>query len=164
MEYLHRFFSPLGEILAASDGEALTGLWFRGQKHCPDPAAGGYAEGELPVFALADRWLEVYFSGRAPDFTPPLVLAGTPFRRAVWEALGTVPYGQTVTYGQLARLVTGSSASSRAVGAALGLNPISLMVPCHRVVGADGSLTGYAGGLERKARLLALEKAAMGRL
>ena len=114
------------------------------------------------VFAQTQQWLEVYFSGKAPDFTPPIALSSTPFRMAVWEILRSIPYGQTMTYGQIARILADRSGlpkmSAQAVGNAVGRNPISLIVPCHRVIGANGSLTGYAGGLERKAYLLALEK------
>ena len=161
--FIHHYASPLGGITLASDGQALTGLWFDGQKYFGDTLEKQAVEAEAPVFDQADRWLALYFSGREPDFTPPLRLKGTPFRMAVWDALLAIPYGQTVTYGEIARHLaekTGAKAvSAQAVGGAVGHNPISLIVPCHRVVGADGSLTGYAGGLERKRRLLALEGA-----
>ena len=155
MPYAAIYVSPLGELALASDGEALTGLRFFGQKHFP----AGWARWEkrdLPVFAETARWLDVYFAGVRPDFIPPLATEGTPFQKAVWALLAEIPYGGTVTYGALAARLGGTSA--RAVGGAVGRNPISLIVPCHRVVGADGSLTGYAGGTERKARLLALER------
>lgn len=161
MDYTHRCSSPLGGITLASDGEALIGLWFDGQKHFGEVLGREREERDLPVFEQADRWLDVYFSGREPDFTPPLRLRTTAFRRVVWELLLVVPYGQTVTYGQLAaeaaRRMGRDRMSARAVGGAVGHNAISLIVPCHRVVGADGSLTGYAGGVERKRWLLALE-------
>lgn len=156
MEYIHHFESPLGGITAASDGEALTGLWFDGQKYFA-AGLGEHEERELPIFSEVGRWLDAYFSGRDPGFTPQLRPRGTAFRRAVWDLLLTIPYGQTVTYGQLASRLPGST-SARAVGGAVGHNPISLIVPCHRVLGADGSLTGYAGGVERKRRLLELEQ------
>jgi methylated-DNA-[protein]-cysteine S-methyltransferase len=155
MDYVQHFASPLGGITLASDGQALTGLWFDGQAHFGATLTGAAQTRDLPVFAEAARWLALYFSGAQPDFTPPLRLIGTPFQRAVWEALRAIPYGQTRSYGALAAHF-GSSA--RAVGGAVGRNPVALIVPCHRVVGADGSLTGYAGGLERKRWLLALEK------
>ena len=155
MDYVQHFASPLGGITLASDGQALTGLWFDGQAHFGATLTGAAQTRDLPVFAEAARWLALYFSGVQPDFTPPLRLRGTPFQRAVWEALRAIPYGQTLSYGALAARL-GSSA--RAVGGAVGRNPIALIVPCHRVVGADGSLTGYAGGLERKEWLLALEQ------
>ena len=164
MDYIHRCASPLGGITLASDGEALTGLWFDGQKHFAETLSRECEEKALPVFAAAERWLDMYFGGRAPDFTPPLRLRGTDFRRLVWELLLAIPYGQTVSYGEIAaeaaRRTGAPRMSARAVGGAVGHNPIALIVPCHRVVGADGSLTGYAGGVDRKARLLALEGAA----
>ena len=159
--YVHRYASPLGAVTLAANGEALTGLWFDGQRRFP-PEVGALPETPLPVFGTADRWLDIYFGGAAPDFTPALAPAGTPFCRAVWELLLAVPFGQTVTYGQLAAALaerTGASrVSPRAVGGAVGRNPISLIIPCPRAVGAGGALTGYAGGLERKARLLAMER------
>ena len=162
MDYIHRYDSPLGGITAASDGTALTGLWFDGQRHFAETLAGGYAEKDLPVFEEADRWLDLYFSGRIPDFTPPLELKGSAFRKAVWAFLLTVPYGKTVTYGQIASRIAGSAGagrtSARAVGGAVGHNPVSLIVPCHRVIGSDGSLTGYAGGIDRKKHLLRMEQ------
>ena len=166
MEYTAHYESPLGGITLSSDGEALLGLWFDGQKFFAATLAPDHEERALPVFDLAKRWLEVYFSGRDPGFTPPLRMNGTAFRRAVWEILLTIPFGRTMTYGEiaaeLARREGVARMSAQAVGGAVGHNPISLIVPCHRVVGADGSLTGYAGGLERKRRLLALEGADAG--
>ena len=155
--------SPLGPITLASDGEALTGLWFAGQKHFGDTLTPETARAELPVFRQTVRWLDLYFGGRIPDFTPPLHLRGTEFRRQVWALLLRIPYGETTSYGVLARLLaeqTGRPAGqlARAVGGAVARNPVSLIVPCHRVLAADGSLTGYAAGLERKAALLELEK------
>ena len=156
-----RYASPLGEMILASDGEALTGLWFEGRKP-PLDLSQAREEEALPVFARTVRWLDCYFSGSAPNFTPPLRPEGTAFRKAVWALLLEIPYGQTVSYGALAQRLAEqrgvSRISARAVGGAVGRNPIWLIVPCHRVVGADGSLTGYAGGLERKRRLLALER------
>lgn len=164
MEYIHLCRSPLGPITLSGDGEALTGLWFQGQKYFGSTLSGREEEGSLPVFDRTEEWLELYFSGRDPGFLPPLRPQGTPFRRAVWELLLTIPYGQTVTYGQLAQELAGrtgrGSMSARAVGGAVGRNPISLLIPCHRVLGAAGSLTGYAGGTDRKLRLLELEGAA----
>ena len=118
-------------------------------------------EADLPVFAQTRAWLDVYFSGREPDVTPPLLTGNaSPFRRRVWEILRGIPYGQTVTYGEIARQLaheTGRGVSAQAVGGAVGHNPISLIIPCHRVVGANGRLTGYAGGLDKKIALLRLE-------
>lgn len=154
MTFLHTYDSPLGRIVLAADGEGLTGLWFEGQKYFGSTMDAQTEEKNLPVFPETDRWLDLCFAGEKPDFTPPLHLRGTAFRRRVWEALLTIPYGMTMTYGALADKL-GSSA--RAVGNAVGHNPISIIVPCHRVVGADGGLTGYAGGVERKEQLLTLE-------
>ena len=159
------YSSPLGEILLAGSGDALTGLWFDGQRHFGAGLETGAAEGWLPVFGDAFRWLDGYFAGRRPDFTPKLDLRGTPFQLAVWNALLDISYGETVTYGGLARRLARAgwpaqygAPAPRAIGGAVGRNPVSLIVPCHRVVGAGGRLTGYAGGLDRKARLLQLER------
>ena len=163
MDYTWRFDSPLGDITLASDGEGLTGLWFDGQKRWGAGLGSERAEARLPVFDQAERWLGVYFSGREPDFAPPLRLRGTPFCRLVWAALQEIPYGQTATYAGIAEKVAArmgvSHMSPQAVGGAVGRNPVSLIVPCHRVVGRDGSLSGYAGGMDRKLRLLKLEGA-----
>ena len=161
MDYTWHYASPLGGIMLASDGQALTGLWFEGQRHFAASLDGEHEEKTLPVFDEAARWLDAYFGGREPGFTPPLRPRGTAFRRAVWEQLLTVPCGGTVSYGQLAARLGLPRAAARAVGGAVGRNPVSLIIPCHRVVGADGSLTGYAGRLERKRRLLALEREMM---
>lgn len=163
MDYLHHYASPLGPITLASDGDALTGLWFDGQKHFGSTLSETQEGVSLPVFAQAERWLAIYFSGRDPGFTPPLSLRGTDYQRLIWSLLSEIPYGQTMSYGELAFLAAEKrgegGTSARAVGAAVGRNPISLIVPCHRVLGADGSLIGYAGGVERKRSLLALEGA-----
>ncbi len=159
MDYTHRYLSPLGGIILASDGEALTGLWFEGQRYFGAGLHGEHTEKPLPVFDQADRWLDVYFSGREPDFTPSLRPRGTVFQEAVWRRLTAIPYGHTLSYGEIAASLGLPPGSARAVGGAVGRNPISLIIPCHRVVGTNGSLTGYAGGIERKKRLLALEKA-----
>ena len=161
MDYICHYDSPLGGITLASDGSALTGLWFDGQKYFAAVLSADPEEKMLPVFVEAERWLDRYFTGNIPDFVPPLHPRGTPFRLLVWETLLTVPYGQTVTYVQLAQRLsarTGHPVSARAVGGAVGHNPVSLIIPCHRVIGADGSLTGYAGGLDRKISLLQLEQ------
>ena len=165
MDYLHHYSSPLGGITLAGDGEALTGLWFDGQKYFGSTLSAEHEEKDLPVFALADRWLDLYFGGIVPDFTPPLSMRGSAFRRAVWEILLTIPHGQTMTYGEIAARLAAQKGlariSAQAVGGAVGHNPVSLIIPCHRVVGADGGLTGYAGGIDRKAKLLEMEKAAL---
>lgn len=164
MDYTFHYDSPLGGITLASDGECLTGLWFDGQAHFGETLGSEHREAPLPVFDQTARWLDVYFGGNAPDFTPPLRLKTTAFRRAVWETLRLIPYGQTMTYGEIAARMGLPPASARAVGGAVGHNPISIIIPCHRVVGADGRLTGYAGGIERKAALLRLERMGSERL
>lgn len=160
--YTCSYSSPLGKITLASDGATLIGLWFDGQKYFGATLPPTHAEKNLPVFDQTARWLDIYFRGQEPDFTPPLTLSGTPFRRAVAEILLTVPYGKTITYGEIAARIArqqGAKAmSAQAVGGAVGHNPISIIVPCHRVVAGDGSLTGYAGGIQRKRRLLELEQ------
>ena len=161
MDFIYRYDSPLGLITMACDGNALTGLWFNGQKHFGESLSADHTERFLPVFDETCRWLDLYFSGSIPDFTPPLNLRGTAFRRTVWEILLTIPYGRTTTYGRIAESIAAQKETGRlsaqAVGNAVGHNPVSLIVPCHRVVGADGSLTGYAGGTDRKRRLLEME-------
>lgn len=145
----------------ASDGSSLTGVWFDDQKHYGSSLSEYCIEETIPLLTETKRWLDIYFSGREPGFTLPLLFRGTSFHKTVWRLLLTVPYGRTVTYGELARQIGQlehiQNMSSRAIGAAVGRNPISLIVPCHRVIAADGSLTGYAGGIERKAALLRLE-------
>ena len=164
MTYVSHYDSPLGGITMASDGAALTGLWFDGQKYFPEGLHAGdhaCAQAADRVFAQAAEWLDVFFSGREPDFTPPLHPEGSDFRKAVWRILLSIPRGQTLTYGEIAARIAGERSlprmSAQAVGGAVGHNPISIIIPCHRVIGSDGSLTGYAGGLERKRRLLELE-------
>ena len=151
MLYTCFYKSPLGGITMASDGNALTGLWFDGQKYFAEGLAETAAAKTLPVFD----------GGRRPDFTPPLNLEGTAFRKEVWQLLLQIPYGQTTTYGELAAQLAAHNGlkrmSAQAVGGAVGHNPISIIVPCHRVVGTGGSLTGYAGGLAKKLALLKLE-------
>ena len=162
MTYVYKYDSPLGGITIASNGEALTGLWFDGQKYFGDTLQKEYQIKELPVFHETVRWLDIYFQGKVPGFTPPLLFETTSFRKAVWEILLTIPYGQTMTYGEIADRIAKqkglSKMSAQAVGGAVGHNPISLIVPCHRVVGTNGSLTGYAGGIDKKEKLLTLEK------
>lgn len=154
--------TPLGTVVLGAREDALVGLWFLGQRHFDPAALAGARDGsDLPAIVRARRWLERYLAGGEPGEPPAMAPVGTPFQHAVWEELARVPYGETVTYGELAARVggrLGRRTSPRAVGAAVGRNPVSLVVPCHRVVGADGSLTGYAGGLWRKRALLALER------
>jgi methylated-DNA-[protein]-cysteine S-methyltransferase len=148
--------SPLGPLTAVFEGDLLAGLYLAGQRHLPAPAAfGGPAAAGRPVAALTEQ-LGAYFRGELRRFDVPFAPVGTPFQQRVWSALGEVPYGTTTTYGELAADV-GAPQAARAVGAANGRNPRSIVVPCHRVVGRDGTLTGYAGGLERKRLLLDLE-------
>ncbi len=162
MKYIHHYSSPLGGITEASDGRALTGLWFDGQKYFGAGLSASAGEKMLSVFEQTDRWLDIYFSGREPDFTLPLSLNGSAFRKDIWRILLTIPYGQTTTYGKIAAVLAAKRGlphmSAQAVGGAVGHNPVSLIVPCHRVTGSDGSLTGYAGGIDKKAELLKLEK------
>lgn len=155
METVSTYDSPLGRLVLASDGEALTGLWFAGQAHFGSTLAEDAKAEELPVFQKTKEWLDVYFACDKPGFTPKLRLIGTPFRVRVWEALLSIPYGRTQSYAALAKRL---NTSARAVGGAISHNPISLIVPCHRVLGANGALCGYAGGLERKQKLLKMEQ------
>ena len=165
MVYTYHYNSPLGKITLASDGTAMIGLWFDGQKYFADSIKDECTEKSLDVFDEASKWLDIYFSGKAPDLTPPLKLRTTPFRKAVWEIMLMIPYGQTMTYGEIANVIAAQKGiarmSAQAVGGAVGHNSISIIIPCHRVVGTNGSLTGYAGGIDRKVKLLELEKADM---
>ncbi|GAB6983368.1 methylated-DNA--[protein]-cysteine S-methyltransferase [Prevotella dentasini] len=158
MQHIHHYASPLGPMTMASDGTALSGLWFDGQKYFGAGLAPSPSVAPLPVFDAAVGWLDLYFSGQRPGFLPPLRLVGTGFQRMVWNLLLSIPYGTTVSYKDIARRVAAlrgtSGMAAQAVGSAVGHNPISLIVPCHRVVGSNGSLTGYAGGIGRKAWLL----------
>lgn len=188
IEYIHQYISPLGEMTLASNGEALLGVWFDGQKYfgstltgkhndrghvhrltddvyCSEKNKFDMSECEpksLPIFQQADKWLDIYFSGKAPDFTPPMHIEATDFCRTVWEILLKIPFGQTMTYGEIAKKIAKQRGlermSAQAVGGAVGHNPFSLIIPCHRVVGVKGKLTGYAGGIDKKKWLLAMEK------
>lgn len=159
---IQHYDSPLGGILLAADEIGLTGLWFDGEKYYADSLPGEYADRETPILSQAKRWLDIYFDGREPDFLPPLHPIGSEFRQAVWEILLQIPYGQTATYGEIAKQLAEkrgqTKMSAQAVGGAVGHNEISVIIPCHRVVGTNGSLTGYAGGIDRKIKLLELEK------
>ena len=165
MGYTCTYKSKLGEILLAADEIGLTGLWFTGQKYFASTLTDEHISRETPVLSEAKEWLDVYFSGKEPAFTPPLHPAGSAFRQAVWQILLQIPYGQTITYGEIARkmskLKNTSHISAQAVGGAVGHNEISIIIPCHRVVGTNGSLTGYAGGIDKKISLLELEHADM---
>ena len=196
MIYTCKYKSPLGEILLAADEIGLTGLWFEGQKyfantlpakHIPQETeilgvevsddvcyvdfSSAFSDSgisqETEILSEAKKWLDIYFSGEKPTFTPPLHPAGSTFRQAVWQILSEIPYGQTITYGEIASKIAEreniSHMSAQAVGGAVGHNEISIIIPCHRVVGTNGSLTGYAGGIDRKISLLKLEHADMSR-
>ena len=160
--------SPLGDIPLAADEIGLTGLWFDGEKYFAGNLPAAHTERETPLLKDVRRWLDIYFTGREPDFLPPLHPTGSAFRQSVWELLLQIPYGQTTTYGEIARQLAAKQGlarmSAQAVGGAVGHNEISIIIPCHRVVGTNGSLTGYAGGIDKKAKLLALEHTDMRRL
>ena len=162
MTYSTEYPSPLGTITLACDEDAVIGLWFNGQRHYGNILPPETERGEHPLLREAKRWLDIYFSGREPDFLPPMRYDSTPFRRLICEIMLTIPYGSTMTYGQIAAEVAKrqglANMSAQAVGGAVGHNDISLIIPCHRVVGANGSLTGYAEGLEIKEYLLELER------
>lgn len=163
MQYISHYASPLGDILLAADQEGLTGLWFEGQKYYASRLEKDHEEGESPAIGAAKRWLDSYFSGEKPTVSVALHLTGTDFQKEVWEILLRLPYGQVTTYGEIARQLAAKRGidhmSAQAVGCAVGHNPISILVPCHRVVGAKGSLTGYAGGIDKKRALLKAEGA-----
>lgn len=168
MLYYKKIISPLGEITLRSDGEALTGLWFAGAKHYGDADILTAVQADLPIFTQAEQWLEEYFAGRQPQMQLPLRLLGTPFQKLVWQLLQKIPYGQVVTYAAIAREIAQQTGlkrmSAQAVGGAVGHNPLCIIVPCHRVVGTSGSLTGYAGGIKRKVALLQLESVDLSKL
>jgi len=165
MFYKTTYKSPVGLLTLASDGESLVGLWLEDQKYHGHSVPGELnEEGSLPIFDMTRKWLNRYFDGGKPSVSElPLAPMGTKFRQDVWRILCEIPYGEVMTYGGVARGLTDSDEKarkmSRAVGGAVGHNPISIIIPCHRVVGSNGNLTGFAGGLERKKFLLELEKA-----
>ena len=168
MIYTCKYKSPLGEILLAADEIGLTGLWFEGQKYFANTLPDERILQETEILAETKKWLDIYFSGEKPTFTPPLHPAGSTFRQAVWQLLLQIPYGQTITYGEIARRMAEVKKvprmSAQAVGGAVGHNEISIIIPCHRVVGTNGSLTGYGGGIDKKISLLNLEHADMSHL
>ena len=147
--------SPLGKLLLVSDDEGLRGLWFYGQKYFAEGLPAEHEESSHPALDSAKRWLDVYFAGSVPDFTPSLSLKGTDFQLRVWRLLQRIPYGHTTTYGALAKDL--SCRAAQAIGQAVGHNPISIIIPCHRVLGSDGRLTGYSAGIDKKEFLLRLE-------
>ena len=168
MQYINDYDSPLGRIVLAADETLLTGLWFEGQKYFALYLDKDHEEKELPIFKKARQWLDIYFSGREPDFKLPLHFIGTPFQNEVWEILYSIPYGKTITYGEISKLLANrrgiKQMLAQAVGGAVGRNKISIIVPCHRVVGTGGNLTGYASGIDNKTFLLKLEKVDMEKL
>ena len=161
MNYVSSYNSPLGKVTLASDGVSLVGLWFKGQKFFASSLSDTCSEEELPIFDETIKWLDTYFSGNKPNFTPRILMSGNHFRKSIWNIFLTIPYGQTVTYGEIASeyaIENGiSKMSAQAVGGAIAHNTVSIIIPCHRVVGASGNLTGYAGGIERKRKLLNIE-------
>lgn len=165
MEYTYRYKSLLGGITLVSDGKALTELRFDDQKYSEDLLSKEDVQKTLAIFEQTIQWLDIYFSGKEPNFTPLLSMKTTPFRKAVWEIMLTIPFGQTMTYGEIAKQIArqrgGKKMSAQAVGGAVGHNAIPLIIPCHRVVGANGNLTGYSGGIHKKIQLLTIEKVDM---
>ena len=161
MEYITYYDSPIGNITIASDGVKITGLWFDSQKPDDSVLTKDYVEGDIRVFDRAKEWLDIYFSGRDPGFMPPLKVNATPFRKRVCEIMLTIPYGETITYGEIAKKLADEKGiekmSAQAVGSAVGHNPISIMIPCHRVIGANSTIGGYTGGTDIKVELLKLE-------
>jgi methylated-DNA-[protein]-cysteine S-methyltransferase len=160
MEYVYDIPSPVGTLTVSSDGEYVSGLWIAGQKYFVETLGTDVRKQHIPVFKAVQKWLDIYFSGDEPDFMPPLMPRGTPFQKTVWDMLCTIAYGHTVSYGELAKqleLNRGRRTSARALGGAVGRNPISILIPCHRVLGKNGDLTGYAGGIDVKQRLLKME-------
>lgn len=165
--YITEYASPVGALTLASDGNSLTGLWLRGQKYFGATLENGAENRSIPVFEQTRQWLDRYFDGENPALSLPLAPPGSDFRKAVWDLLLAIPYGTTTTYGDIAKKLAAKigrpSMSAQAVGGAVGHNPISIVIPCHRVVGTNGSLTGYAGGIDKKVKLLALEQADLAR-
>jgi methylated-DNA-[protein]-cysteine S-methyltransferase len=180
VQYVKKYRSPIGMFTLASDGDHLTGLWLKGQKYFGATLSndeidkkgetgeiGGVGEvddsaNKLPLFYLVEQWLDAYFQGKQPELSLPLAPKGSPFRQNVWDILCQIPYGEVITYGDIAKKMAQKlgkdTMSAQAIGGAVGHNPISIIIPCHRVVGANGSLTGYAGGIENKIKLLELEQ------
>lgn len=162
MDFITHYASPLGTITLASDGEALVGLWFEGQKHFGATLMPNHCMCDtLPIFTQTKLWLDLYFSGQMPHFTPTLRLRTSPFQQRICALMLSIPYGQTTTYGAIAQTIAHErglpTMSAQAIGHAVGHNSIAILIPCHRVVGSGGKLTGYAGGIDKKAWLLCLE-------
>ena len=154
--------TPLGEVRLRSDGKSLTGLWFVGQVNDAKEHSDIEMKDDLPIFGQVETWLESYFSGKQTSITFPLQPKGTIFQERVWKILQEIPYGETMTYGEIAQRIAKEKGvatySAQAVGQAVGKNPISILIPCHRVLGKNGALTGYAGGVHRKEQLLRIER------
>lgn len=161
MKYTSHYTSPFGDILLAADDEGLTGLWFEGHRYYGDHLDPSHQDLETPAIQEAKNWLDTYFSGQNPKTTPPLHIIGSDFQKEICDIMLQIPFGQVRTYGDIAQEIAKKRGikqmSSRAVGGAVGHNPVSIIVPCHRVVGANGNLTGYGGGIDRKIKLLTLE-------
>lgn len=161
MDYIQEYNSPLGSITIASNEASVTGIWFENSRFFGETLSEKYINQATDAAEQAVHWLDIYFNNKIPDFTPPLLLKGTDFRMTVWKMLLDIPYGETVSYGDIAKAIAKrrgiEKMSAQAVGNAVGHNPISIIVPCHRVVGSKGSLTGYGGGIKRKKELLRLE-------
>jgi len=157
MEYRSYYDSPIGKIVLVSNGQELTGLWFESSRFIETYDKREYVLEELPIFLLTKYWLDRYFKGENPDFREiPIHLEGTDFSLKVLRILSSIPYGEVITYGEIAKMID-AKMSSQAVGRAVGHNPISIIIPCHRVVGAKGDLVGYSGGLDKKIALLKIE-------
>lgn len=161
MKYLNRYISILGLISLASDGKSLTGLWFGGQKYYMQTLDKNYIEKELEIFDLTKKWLNIYFKGQNPDFKIPVKYEGSEFRKEIFKILEDIPYGKTMTYGDIAKIIAKDrnikTMSSQAVGSGISHNPISIIIPCHRIIGKNNFIGGYAGGIERKLKLLEFE-------
>lgn len=177
VQYVKEYCSPIGVFTLASDGEHLTGLWLKDQKYFGATLMNneidtkgkigeigelGDSVNNLTLFHLVEQWLDAYFQGKQPELSLPLAPKGSPFRQDVWDILCQIPYGEVITYGDIAKKMAQKlgkdTMSAQAIGGAVGHNPISIIIPCHRVVGANGSLTGYAGGIENKIKLLEIEQ------
>lgn len=162
MDYTRFYESPLGRMVLAGDGESLTGLWFAGQKYFPDGMNSESGKDIPEVFRQTEKWLDIYFRGEEPDFMPRIFLQGTDFQKEIWDILRSIPYGKTMTYGEIGNLYAKRHGmprmSAQAVGQAVGHNPVAILIPCHRVLGSKGKLTGYAGGINKKTALLRLER------